>query len=48
MLNRFKKTVKKLNNTGAYINMPKSEIDKEYYVLTLEELRLITNNKEIK
>lgn len=41
MLNRFKKTVKKLNNTGAYINMPKSEIDKEYYVLTQSELDML-------
>jgi hypothetical protein len=45
MLNRFKKTVKKLNNSTCYIAMPKSEEDKEYYVLTEKELELILGRK---
>ena len=45
MLNRWKKTVKKLNNTSGYIPMPKDEIDKEYIVMTEAELKLVLERK---
>jgi len=46
MLDRWKKKVKKLNNTSCYIPMPKTERDKEYIVMTEEELRLIIGNNK--
>lgn len=45
MLDRWIKTVKKLNSTSCYIPMPKSEEGREYIVMTKSELKLILERK---
>ena len=45
MLNRFVKTVKKQNSSSGYISMPKSEIGKDYYVITAKELEILLGRK---
>lgn len=45
MLNRWKKEVKKQNNSAGYIAMPASEIGKQWIVMTEAELELLLGRK---